>query len=94
MVKAIGAPTLVAALAIGVILLIPWRRGERWALWAVPLLALGWGVPMLAVAMYVQRMTGAPTPWPALAFFDALICAAAALTVSSRELRARHAHGL
>lgn len=88
MVKAIGAPTLALALAIGVILFIPWRRHERWALWAVPLLSLAWGVPMLAIAMYVERMTGAATPWPALAVLDALVCAAAAISVSSRALRA------
>jgi hypothetical protein len=91
MVKAIGAPTLVAAVAVGVILAIPWRHHERWAVWAVPLLALGWGIPMLVIALYVQGATGAVTPWPALAFFDALICAAAALSVSSRELRVGHA---
>ena len=91
MVKAIGAPTLVAAVAIGVILFIPWRHRERWALWAVPLLALGWGVPMLAVAIYVQGATGAFTPWPVLAFFDALICAAAALSASSQQMHHAHA---
>lgn len=91
MVKAIGAPTLVAALAIGVILMLPWRHHERWALWAVPLLALGWGIPMLVIALYVQGATGAFTPWPALAFFDALICAAAALSMSTREARMTHA---
>ncbi len=90
MVKAIGAPTLVAALAIGVILFIPWRHHERWAQWAVPLLALAWGIPMLGVALYVQGATGAFTPWPALALFDALVCAAAALSVTSGEFRTTH----
>lgn len=93
MVKAIGAPTLVAGLAVGVILFIPWRRGERWARWAVPLLALAWGIPMLAIAMYVQGATGAATPWPALAFLDALVCAAAALSFTGRFPAMHHAPG-
>jgi hypothetical protein len=79
-IRGIGAPTLVAGLAIGAILLVAWRRREPWALWSVPLLALAWGVPMLAVALWVHRSTGAATPWPVLVVFDAVICVSALLS--------------
>jgi len=79
-IRGIGASTLVAAFAIGAILLVAWRRRERWALWSVPLLGLAWGAPMLAVAFSVHRSTGAATPWPVLVAFDAVICVSALLS--------------
>lgn len=73
MVKAIGAPTFVTGLAIAVVLMVPWRRGERWARVAVPLLALAWALPMLVIAVSVRLSTGASTPWPALVLLVALV---------------------
>ena len=45
------------------LLLIPYRRGERWAYRAIPCLALTVLVPTAYHCLALAVMTGAPTPW-------------------------------
>ena len=71
--KAIAVPTLVLAAALLALLLVPWRRGERWALIAVPAIALGYSLPMLAITLAVRAETGAATPWLPLAIGSLLV---------------------
>lgn len=85
MVKAIGAPTFVAGAAIALVLVFPWRRRERWALIAVPVLALAWTLPMLVIALSVHASTGAATPWPVLVVLVAVTCVGALASTRFRE---------
>ncbi len=85
MVKAIGAPTFVAGTAIGLILVLPWRRRDRWALFAVPALALAWTLPMLGVALSVRWSTGAATPWPVLVLLVAVTGVGALASARARK---------
>ena len=65
LIKMTAAGFFVCALSIAVILFIPFRRGEKWAHRAIPILAL----VMLGISLYVTLKvawaTGASTPWPA-----------------------------
>ena len=57
-----GATGLVAVLSIGVILFIPFRRGERWARWATPALCIAAVIPVIATGFWVAAKTGASVP--------------------------------
>jgi hypothetical protein len=53
-----GAGFVTTGLAMTVLLLIPFRRGERWASWAVPLL----GLVMSGVTLYAAGVVRSRTP--------------------------------
>ena len=58
-----GGLWVATALAILVVLLIPFRHGARWALWAVPLLMLAqYLAPMPAMA-HLSAHSNATPPW-------------------------------
>jgi hypothetical protein len=57
-----GGIGLVAVLSIGVILFIPFRRGERWARWATPALCIAAVIPIIATGFWVAAKTGASVP--------------------------------
>lgn len=78
---AFGAATLVVAAALLLLLLVPWRRGARWARIALPGLALGWVLPLLAITLGVRAATGAEPPTLPLAAGAVLIALAAALSL-------------
>jgi hypothetical protein len=65
LIKMTAAGFFVCALSIGVILFIPFRRGEKWAHRAIPALALVMMGISLYVTLKVAWATGASTPWPA-----------------------------
>jgi hypothetical protein len=90
MCRAIGIPTLIAALALLAILLMPWRRGDKWARWLLPVLSLGYSLPMLGIALHVRLETGARTPVGFLALGSALVLCATLLGALAGRGRGRH----
>ena len=59
-----GAGFITGSLSCLIMLLIPFRRGEQWAKWAIPLLLIVFNVFCLYVSATVAAETGASTPWP------------------------------
>lgn len=59
-----GAGFITGSLSCLIMLLIPFRRGELWAKWAIPLLLIVFNVFCLYVSATVSAETGASTPWP------------------------------
>jgi hypothetical protein len=59
-----GIGMLATALAMAILLLVPFRRGESWARWAIAAVGLVWFVPTLFLARSLSNATGAETPWP------------------------------
>lgn len=59
-----GAGFITGSLSCLIMLLIPFRRGELWAKWAIPLLLIVFNVFCLYVSATVAAETGASTPWP------------------------------
>jgi hypothetical protein len=58
-----GVGMLATALAMAILLLLPFRRGESWARWAIAAVGLVWFVPTLFLARRLSALTGAETPW-------------------------------
>lgn len=66
--KIVGSAWLASALAMIILLSIPFRKGERWAYGAVPAVGLTATIPSLLATLYVGNNTPASPPWlPALA---------------------------
>ena len=66
LLKGIGLCALVTGLVVGTLLIVPFRRGERWARWAIAGLCLTTLVPAACIAVSLAAATGAATPWPIL----------------------------
>jgi len=62
-VHATGASYLMGAVAMWFLLLIPFRRGEIWSRWAIPMIGVGLLGPSLLYARSLARTTGEWTPW-------------------------------
>ena len=59
-----GAGFITGSLSCLIMLLIPFRRGELWAKWAVPLILMLFNIFCLYVSATVAAETDAATPWP------------------------------
>lgn len=81
MLHGAGAAILAGGLALGLMLAIPWRRGERWARHGVPALALVGLAPLLVIALGLAG-TGAATPWIPIAGASVLTMVGWGLTVA------------
>ncbi len=64
-VKITASAFFLAGIAVFVLLIIPYRRGERWAKWFIPALASVYLCFGLYVSINVALNTQASTPWPA-----------------------------
>ena len=62
-IKIAAAGMLVTGIMGMVILFIPFKRGESWARWAVPLCSLLWNIQGLFVTYTIALKTHASTPW-------------------------------
>jgi hypothetical protein len=61
--KIAGAGFLTTGLALGLLLAIPFRRGERWARWAIPIIGLIFWTPNLYATIVMTARTPATAPW-------------------------------
>jgi hypothetical protein len=62
-IKGMGAGSVTVSAAILVLLWFPYRRGERWARWATPLLGILFTMLTAYAAFTIDRLTPADTPW-------------------------------
>ena len=63
-IKVVAAGFFILGLTSIVLLIIPFRKGERWAKWLIPALGLTWLGFGLYVAINIAINTQASTPWP------------------------------
>lgn len=62
LVRAIGAGALVGGLALGLIVLFPFRRGELWSTYAVPILSFLYIFTVILIARNLAKKTpGGPS---------------------------------
>ncbi len=79
-VKGMGAGSVGVTLALAVLLIVPFRRGDRWARWAVPLVG-GVFTALTAYAAYtIDTRTPADTPWRQTLGLTALYAAGAVVS--------------
>jgi hypothetical protein len=63
LLKLAGFGMLGIGLAIGILTLIPARRGQKWAHRAIPVIGLFYWAPVTYLAYSLHHATGASTPW-------------------------------
>ncbi len=79
------------ALGLGVLLFVPFRKGEAWARWAISAIGLSFATPLLYGMLLVKFETPASPPWLVGALMIVLFVLGFLLAASSRE-SARHRH--
>ena len=68
LMRVAGGGLLTGGIALAILLLIPFREGEAWSRWAVPLIGFLLVLPTLYATVYIRLRTGARTPvWVSLA---------------------------
>lgn len=92
LIRGAGVATAAGGLALLLLLAIPWRRGERWAIHGLPLLGLAGTVPLLWITVDLAGF-GAGTPWPAVASAITLLIAGWGLSFESGSARPRDRAG-
>jgi hypothetical protein len=88
LMKAVGGTSVALALALYVILFVPFRQGARWALWATPLLGLIQSAGLFYAMSHVALNTSASPPFWAPTAAAVLAVVAFALSVSGNNQRA------
>jgi hypothetical protein len=63
LMRVVGGAWLAAAMAIVILLFFPFRRGEKWACWAIIIVGMCASVPSLYATVYVTQNTPATAPW-------------------------------
>jgi hypothetical protein len=63
LIRIVGGAWIATALAIGIVLFIPFRQGMRWARWAVPAIGLVTLLPAFYAMLSVTLNTPATAPW-------------------------------
>jgi hypothetical protein len=75
LIRVVGGAWIATALAMGILLFIPFRQGLRWARWAVPAIGLVAELPALYVTLSVTLNTPATPPWKTVVLIIALLVA-------------------
>lgn len=83
LVNVVAGGFLVTGVAVLVLLMIPFRRGEKWTLWLIPLLVLIWTGLSAHSSVTVAMRTQASPPWWVAAVTIALMFVAVVLSLGS-----------
>jgi len=62
--KIVASGFFILGITTIVLLIIPFRKGERWAIWCIPAIGLLWLGFGLYVSINIAVQTQASTPWP------------------------------
>jgi len=65
LIKVAAAGFLVTGISFLALLIIPFRRGDLWAKWLIPILGSVWNIIALYATIMIAMKTPAVTPWPA-----------------------------
>lgn len=79
-IRGMGAGSVSVSLALLVILGIPFRRGDSWARWAVPLVGIVFTMLTAYAAYTIDSRTPASTPWRQTCGLSAMYALGAALS--------------
>ena len=78
-----GIGQLSTGITLGILTLIPFRRGQRWAYWAIPIIGFIYGTPIAYGAYALHRSTQAATPWKVVVIILLVLLVAYFLTIRS-----------
>jgi hypothetical protein len=62
-IRGMGAGSVAVTVALAIMLLIPFRRGEPWSRWAIPVVGCIFAGLTAYAAFTIDRLTPAATPW-------------------------------
>jgi hypothetical protein len=88
-IRAMGAGSFSVSLALLLILLIPLRRGERWALWATPVIGITFTLLTAYAAYTIDVGTPADTPWRQTCGVAAVYALGAAISYVPRASKSK-----
>lgn len=91
-IRAMGAGSITVTCALAVLILAPWRRRERWAMWTVPAVGVLFTALTAHAAYTIDAGTPAATPWRETLALTALYAAGGVLTLMDVPKSARN-HG-
>lgn len=63
LIRAFGGASFSTAVAMGIILFVPFRRGTQWARWSILAIGYAYYVPALIATLSVTLNTPATPPW-------------------------------
>ena len=63
LMKVVGGSFIALAIALLMILVVPFRKGERWSFYAVPIMGIFCAGASLYATLFIKLQTGAGTPW-------------------------------
>lgn len=86
-IKGMGAGSIAVTLALAILLLVPFRRGEPWARWAIPLVGTVFTALTAYAAYTIDVRTPASTPWRQTLGLFALFVIGAAISYRPRRPR-------
>lgn len=85
MMRTEGAGLLSSALAIAILLVIPFRRNEPWSFWAMSVIGSVEQVPSMLGAYHTTQLTPASSPWQLNLLGIALLLIGLALALSNKN---------
>jgi hypothetical protein len=85
MIHMIGVLAIATGGALAVMLIRPFRRGELWAAWTIPVILLAIQAGTLFVTLHIAVKTGAHTPWLAAIGGWCITVAGAVLSALARR---------
>ena len=89
LIRAFGGASFSIALAMGIILFIPFRQGFLWARWAIPSIGYAYQLPSLFVTLSVTLNTPATPPWKFVILAMVLLLVGLVLSLGSAD-KANH----
>ena len=89
LIRAFGGASFSTALAMGIILFIPFRQGVLWARWAIPSIGYAYQLPSLFVTLTVTLNTPATPPWKFVVLAMVLLLVGLVLSLGSAD-KANH----
>jgi hypothetical protein len=84
-IKGMGAGSIAVTLALAILLLVPFRRGEAWARWAIPVVGAVFTGLTAYAAYTIDVRTPASTPWRETLVLAALFGVGAAVSYWPRR---------
>jgi hypothetical protein len=85
LMRFVGGAWIATALAMGIVLFIPFRQGMRWARWAVPVIGLVALLPAFYAMLSVTLNTPATAPWKSAALTIVMLVAGFILTLEPEQ---------
>ena len=84
LMKTLGGAMLATVLALVAMLLIPFRKGERWVKYVIPVVSLVYAIPALYVTLYVRASTPGEPPWIAVGVGIVLVIVGFVLSLTNK----------